>query len=55
MGVSLYDQAIAFALAQQWLKAIKTNQEILKTNNHDVDSLNRLAYAYLKSGKILTW
>lgn len=49
---SLKDLAIKKALDNQWEEAIKTNLEILEENDHDLDTLNRLAYAYLKSSNL---
>lgn len=49
---SLKDIAIQKALENQWDEAIVTNLEILNQNSHDLDTLNRLAYAYLKSSNL---
>lgn len=49
---SLKDLAIRKALENKWDEAIQTNLEILEENKHDLDTLNRLAYAYLKSGNL---
>lgn len=46
------DYAIQCALNQNWQEAIKLNQQIISHNPEDVEALNRLAYAYLKSGNI---
>lgn len=49
---NLSHQAIHQALSQEWNEAIVTNEAILKENDSDVDTLNRLAYAFIKVGKI---
>lgn len=49
---SLKDLAIQKALENQWVEAIDVNLEILTQNEHDIDTLNRLAYAYLKSSNL---
>jgi tetratricopeptide (TPR) repeat protein len=50
---TLSDQtAIAAALTGNWKEAILINLALLKVDKTDVDTLNRLAYAYLKSGEI---
>lgn len=48
----LSDKAIASALAQNWKEAIQTNTIILKTNKNDIEALLRLAFAYVRIGKI---
>ncbi len=45
------DQAIDAALAQNWKEAIHLNTAILKDDENNLDALNRLAYAYLKTGQ----
>ncbi len=52
MDPQLVDRAIKSALAQNWKEAIRINQELIDVNKEDVAALNRLAYAYLKSGSI---
>lgn len=52
MDATLISRAIKCALAQNWKEAIRLNQDIVEFNNEDVAALNRLAYAYLKSGNI---
>ncbi len=52
MDAALYDQAIKSALNQAWKQAIKINLEILDINKNDVCTLNRLAFAYLKTGNL---
>lgn len=48
----LKTQAIQIALTGDWPKAIALNKEILAENPEDIDTLNRLAFAYTISGKI---
>lgn len=48
---ALNDQAIQAALRGAWHTAISLNQKILDTNPNDTDALNRIAYAYAKSGQ----
>lgn len=43
--------AIEAALSSSFQKAIKINTEIIKKNPHDIEALNRMAYAYLELGK----
>lgn len=52
MGQLIEDRAIKSALAQNWKEAIRLNQELLDLNSENVAALNRLAFAYLKSGSI---
>jgi hypothetical protein len=49
--LSLKSQAIQTALVGDWDTAIQLNQEILQENPDDIDTLNRLAFALLSSGK----
>lgn len=49
---SLPTQAVEAALAQNWKEAIRLNTIILKENKDNTEALSRLAYAYLKIGKI---
>ena len=44
--------AISAALAQNWDRAIEINKTILKNNKDDLETLCRLAYAYLQYGEI---
>lgn len=44
-------QAIQTALVGDWETAIILNQELLKTNPDDIETLNRLAYAFTIIGK----
>ncbi|MBI5619339.1 tetratricopeptide repeat protein [Candidatus Gottesmanbacteria bacterium] len=46
------DDAIACALAQQWKEAIRINTALLALDKTDIDALCRLAFAYLKTGKL---
>lgn len=48
--LSLKDQAIKLALESNWAEAILVNQELLTTSN-DIDTLKRLAYAYMQAGE----
>jgi len=43
-------QAIQTALTGDWQNAIDLNQEILQDEPEDIDTLNRLAFAFLSSG-----
>lgn len=45
-------QAIKCALSQNWVEAIRLNLALIRDNTDDVEALNRLGYAYLKSGDI---
>lgn len=52
---SLFDtknQAIQKALSGDWNEAINLNQNILKENPKDIDTLNRLAFAFAVTGNI---
>lgn len=51
MTTTLKDTAIQKALENNWQEAIEANLEIIAQNKNDLDALNRLAYAYLKSGQ----
>lgn len=42
--------AIQHALKNQWTEAISINKLLLEANPEDLDTLNRLAFAYMKSG-----
>ena len=44
-------EAIQAALLGDWTKAIQINQEILKENPSDIDTLNRLAFAQASTGQ----
>jgi len=47
MPTDLAQEAILAALSGDWGKALKINQEILKTSPNDIDALNRLRYLNL--------
>lgn len=49
---SSFDAAIAAALHQNWKEAIRINASLLKKDKTDIESLNRLAFAYLKMGEL---
>lgn len=44
--------AIEAALRQDWETAIKVNEELLKTTPHDIETLNRLAFALMEKGDL---
>lgn len=46
------DTAIAAALGQDWKRAIRINTKLLSLDKNDIDALNRLGFAYLKSGQM---
>lgn len=45
------DGAIAAALVQNWKEAIRLNSQIVRDDGGNIDALNRLAYAYLRTGQ----
>ena len=45
-------EAISAALAQDWKKALDLNLELSKMDPENIDTLNRLAKAYMELGKI---
>lgn len=49
---NLLSTAINAALNQDWQKAISVNQNLLKENKEDINSMNRLAHAYIQIGKL---
>ncbi|MBI3577242.1 hypothetical protein HY086_04355 [Candidatus Gottesmanbacteria bacterium] len=51
-SISSDQTAIAAALAGSWKEAVKINLALAKIDKTNVDTLNRLAYAYLKSGDV---
>lgn len=51
MSTPLRTQAVTAALANNWQEACTVNIQLLSQNPHDIDSLNRLAFAYMKLGK----
>lgn len=48
--LSIKSQAIQTALVGDWTSAITLNQQILRDDPNDIDTLNRLAFAFLSSG-----
>jgi len=52
MDQPLTAQAIKCALCQNWKEAIRLNLELLRQNEENIEALNRLAYAYLKTGNL---
>lgn len=50
--ITLKSQAIQTALVGDWKNAISLNQLILQEEPNDIDTLNRLAFAYLSTGDI---
>jgi len=49
--ISSKNQAIQTALLGDWQNAILLNQQILEQEPNDIDTLNRLAFAFLSMGK----
>lgn len=49
--IPLKSQAIQTALVGDWNKAINLNKQILDQEPDDIDTLNRLAFAFLSLGK----
>ncbi|MDP3941868.1 MAG: hypothetical protein Q8Q49_06195 [bacterium] len=50
--ISIKSQAIQTALQGDWQKAIDLNQQILKDEPDDIDTLNRLGFAYTSLGNL---
>lgn len=50
--IPLKTQAIQTALIGDWNNAIECNQKILEEDPNDIDTLNRLAFAFASSGDI---
>lgn len=50
--IQLKTQAIHTALTGDWQNAVNINQLLLQENPSDIDTLNRLAFAYLSLGNI---
>jgi tetratricopeptide (TPR) repeat protein len=48
--LSIKSQAIQTALVGDWPTAINLNQQILQDEPNDIDTMNRLAFAFLSSG-----
>lgn len=46
------EAAISAALSQDWKEAIRINTSLLKKDTYNIDALNRLGFAHLKSGQI---
>src|SRR3990167_6733590 len=49
---SLKNQAIQNALTGDWQKAVLVNKSLIKENPHDIDALNRLAFAFSILGRV---
>ena len=49
---SLKSQAIQTALMGDWNTAVSINKDLLKENPNDIDTLNRLAFAFSAIGKL---
>lgn len=49
--ISLKNQAIQTALVGDWTSAVSLNEELLKADPNDIETLNRLGYAYSILGK----
>lgn len=52
MASPLKDIAIKYALENNWEKAIEINSQIISEHPNDIDTLNRLGYAYMQASKI---
>lgn len=52
MNPNLIQSAIKSALTQNWNEAVRINSLLLETEAEDVESMNRLAYAYIKLGNL---
>lgn len=48
--IPLKDLAIQKALKNDWNECCKINKKLLEASPNDIDTLNRLAFAYLKTG-----
>jgi tetratricopeptide (TPR) repeat protein len=51
MGTPLKTLAVNYALTSDWKQAVEINARIISENPNDIDSLNRLGFAYMKIGK----
>ena len=51
-SIQLKDQAIQTALTGDWKTAVAINKELLQENPQDIDALNRLALAFMVTGKV---
>ncbi len=49
--ITLKSQAIQTALVGDWTNAVSLNQQILEEDPNDIDTLNRLAFAFLSLGQ----
>ena len=49
---TLKDNAIKLALDSNWEEAVLINKELLIESPNDIDTLKRLAYAYMQSGQL---
>lgn len=49
---NVIQSAISAALSGDWQKAISINLSLLKENKNDINSLSRLAHAYVQMGKL---
>jgi tetratricopeptide (TPR) repeat protein len=45
------ESAVTAALSQNWKDAIRINSSLLKTDEKNIDALNRLGFAYLQTGQ----
>jgi len=50
MTTTLTSQAVMAAINSSWKEAIRLNTKILSLDSHDIEALNRLAYAYMETG-----
>lgn len=50
---NLNERAVEAALSQNWQEAIEVNKQILLSNPKNIEALNRLGYAFLKTGKVI--
>lgn len=46
------DAAISAALAQDWREAIRINIQLIKLDKTNIDTLNRLGFAYMQTGQL---
>ncbi len=51
MSTPLKTQAINYALTNDWKKAQTINEQLVEENPEDIDSLNRLGFAFIKLGR----
>lgn len=52
MASPLKDIAIKYALENKWQEAIEANLQIISENPDDVDTLNRLGFAYMQTANL---